>query len=991
MALKTKLELETLDVVYLGQPFVQVATKAITATNLDTVYQAQPFYAVDPAGSVVEEGAAALSSTASIAVTGQVNRDLDAVLQSQATIDVIGSRSRNLDSALSSATDLAVTATKTIDADVYAQADSNLTVSVSRTVDADIYAQSEAALATDLTVVKTGSADLSSDTDVTVSASRNVDADVYAQSEFALAVSATVNRNLAAVLESFTDVTAQGTRERDIDIVAFSESAVSTTALRIRNGEISDLFVETDLSVNVAKTIDADVYAQADFALTAELVKVRTFEATMSSTATVACELSINAQADAVLSTDTDVTVTALRTKSLSADLSSAFTVTADVNYTINADVFTEAEAALTANGGFLFDVPIDLEASAGTLTAAAKVGTFAADLPAVATMTVAVGIKKPASADMSSAVSMSTNGGKLIEVTVGQQGGGVAINGTHLKLTSTASGVDERANNFLISFWANNADGTVLQTSGADNDEETFRISFDATNNRFEVYQRTDWTLNANDNRTIRWNVNSTGWHHYVLYQDFSTFDSTVGLSLPSTTRMTLIVDGVIKPVSAIINNDTTTSINSSISDSIFLRNGSPSTMQWFIGAIPDPLNYAVDPTDINENFTGEIQQFAVWFADGANTWNTAVPNAFDNIEKLYSTSGPLDLGSDGTATGLRAPEVYLRLDDYTDYSDLGALPVTVSWLNLATTYTPTSADNADPYNYPISSIVDLDIEGQVIQTASANINATASLSVTARKSVQIAADVTSTASVDAAALRTKQLAATILAEGFVLAAVGKISDTFVPLVSTSTLSCSATATVNGTANITAATDFTANAVKTTDNDVFLSSEATVLTDAAIVITGEGAFTTSFTSDFTVRKTARANIALNSATDLLAIPYNQNQLAADLFGTFTLTADAVKTVRASSDLSTQATVLANVGKKVAGSAVIQSNGFILVAGDVFKLDPELTYVIEQETRTLVITGEDRELIIDEETRIYVITEETRDYLVEQNTAVNII
>jgi hypothetical protein len=46
MPLPTKTNLETLDIAYLGQPFVQVEAKPLNTQSLDTAYFAQPFSAV---------------------------------------------------------------------------------------------------------------------------------------------------------------------------------------------------------------------------------------------------------------------------------------------------------------------------------------------------------------------------------------------------------------------------------------------------------------------------------------------------------------------------------------------------------------------------------------------------------------------------------------------------------------------------------------------------------------------------------------------------------------------------------------------------------------------------------------------------------------------------------------------------------------------------------------------------------------------------------
>ena len=62
MALPSNTDLATLDVAYLGQPFVQVEAKALSSTTLDIAYLGQPFVAVGP-------GAAPPAATRYILIT----------------------------------------------------------------------------------------------------------------------------------------------------------------------------------------------------------------------------------------------------------------------------------------------------------------------------------------------------------------------------------------------------------------------------------------------------------------------------------------------------------------------------------------------------------------------------------------------------------------------------------------------------------------------------------------------------------------------------------------------------------------------------------------------------------------------------------------------------------------------------------------------------------------------------------------------------------
>jgi hypothetical protein len=51
MALPSNTDLQTLDIAYLGQPFVQVEAKSLDSETLDIAYLGQPFVAVGPSAA----------------------------------------------------------------------------------------------------------------------------------------------------------------------------------------------------------------------------------------------------------------------------------------------------------------------------------------------------------------------------------------------------------------------------------------------------------------------------------------------------------------------------------------------------------------------------------------------------------------------------------------------------------------------------------------------------------------------------------------------------------------------------------------------------------------------------------------------------------------------------------------------------------------------------------------------------------------------------
>jgi hypothetical protein len=275
MALKTKLELETLDVVYLGQPFVQVATTAIVATNLDTVYQAQPFYAVDPAGGVVEEGAAALSSTVTlsadanrikefdIALTsafaptmtviaikniGSVlnivstmsadavrNRSTDITLDSIANFNAQAGITKTVESDISSALTITADAGKLVEADAYLEYEiPNISVDAEKVVEADAYLEYEIPnIFVDVEKIVSASCDQSVAATVSAEILKIISFEINAGSLFSPSITVVATKNSTAILDSAFTFTANIS-----SIIEFASSISSSASLSSNSGKL---------------------------------------------------------------------------------------------------------------------------------------------------------------------------------------------------------------------------------------------------------------------------------------------------------------------------------------------------------------------------------------------------------------------------------------------------------------------------------------------------------------------------------------------------------------------------------------------------------------------------------------------------------------------------------------------------------------------------------------------------------------------------------
>jgi hypothetical protein len=290
---------------------------------------------------------------------------------------------------------------------------------------------------------------------------------------------------------------------------------------------------------------------------------------------------------------------------------------------------------------------------------------------------------------------------------------------------------------------------------------------------------------------------------------------------------------------------------------------------------------------------------------------------------------------------------------------------------------------------NYQVIS--SLTADGRRIKLFDADLNSISNLSASITNTVNADIVCQSQATLQATALRTKQLAANILSEGFVVTAAGKIADFFVPMQVSSTLTVDANTNILG--------------------DVVLSSNSTLLADADVVrsaqinLNSQSGLTAQVNATVSIDAVLQSQAALSAEITTLifvsAALSAEVNLTAQTQGTVTAGANltsntSLQTIgqrRASlnADILSQSNLDASIDRVVTFSSNIQSNGFILVAGRALQLDPYLTYVIEQESRTFVITGESRLFTVAEDSRVYIITEETRDYTVEPNTLVNII
>jgi hypothetical protein len=589
----------------------------------------------------------------------------------------------------------------------------------------------------------------------------------------------------------------------------------------------------------------------------------------------------------------------------------------------------------------------------------------------------------------MTSAVSLSANGGQLIKFETTVNPIGVTPNTSNSDIlggfirATTDTNPNINTGNFVISFWGYCPQGTVFDSRPNDPDGgvlsilHTVVLTGNGNSIEWSSYPPSALYNPGSGLANITLRTNNFGYHHYLICVD--TSQSTNAL------RYRMFRDGVEHSLITATTNNFQLPLGNSYNFMMSTTNTGPvggygEIGDWF------PGSGTFGPSGLTQFFLDYGGSYPIGDASFRNKFYT-----FKN------------LGVDGTLTGLDEPKLYFRLDDKDDLDNGGSLGGSGVWKKYTRTgtfpnftytlndFTATTVNNSIGKIENIADGFDLTSEGQSIQLVTANLNSASSMNVAAKKAVTLNSNISSTASISTAALRTKQLAASILSQGFAVTAAAKVADFFVPMVSSTALTADGNTNTQINVNITSATNMLVSARANRVFNADIASDCELLSDSAVVLTTDVDLNSNFTVAVQVRKTVSPQAQLTSATNLLATPVLGNQLNATLTSAFITSAVGLRTARVAPSLISRATLAARGDRVVRFGANIQSQGFILVAGQVLQLDPELTYVIEQETRTFVITGEDREYIIEEESRVYIVSEETRNYLVEQNTAVNII
>jgi len=900
-------------------------------------------------------------------------------------------------------------------------------------------------------------------TDVTLSSIANISAqaDLFVgytsniTATAAIDIVSTVTRNLTA------DLTAAFTQTQDYTRIRTASIALEPYYLEdyIVDGYFEEGGSAGTLTATAGSLLPGSADIASAFTMSSTVREISGLSADITAVSTVAATTRITASAEIALSASgSELAVTAINatgTVSITSvtALTADFAKTTDTTIPLSSAVTVSAVAAVTA-GGFS-----DLASVATVSATATRIQQSSADISSQCALSAATAITASASTDFSAiatelaATAVNATGtvllesqftltaavGKIVEFSTEDTLSGVAFDNSFWLLESqypeyfdSLYDKNKGSDRFLVAFWGHSLNGTVLDTTptvyGAEH-----RISFNdsqAEPNTVSFYG-VDQLLSS---REIRWyNLPQDGWHHYIFYQYQSAYErqNNEPANYP-TTNIQLYVDGELWTDYQVLYHQKT-NVAATARDAIALwdydtRSGSAQdALIWSIGASIsdwyDQVNSDVNTADDIQLATGAITQFVAY-------WQQYTPDITDSAVrlKLYN-QGWVNLGEQGTTSGLNRPNVYIGLTRGSDNQQRGLLRPSLSESaqgNILPTddnyahfdarlqrrtktnsYTPTWSNNVySNTGYRAGSATDIfapGLLGYFILTAApttalfaiAPLSVTATLTATTGLLLTGTAAITSTATVvcgpnytaaysaDLASqftqttLQTKftGYAADLSSQFTIEARVESSTDFLIDDYSQFTLVCNATLIppVRATADLSSQATLTAQVGFVKQATADLSSLATVTADATVIPPIRA--TADLSSQFTV--TARPGFFKDSGSIALSAQASivcNNQIFADI-GRTTLAARATMTVAPVKLVN----VTANFTSIVSELALI----------DVFNILPELQIKVPAESRTKRVTAESRLYTPAQETRRKKVRAESRILAVEEENHLN--
>ena len=793
-----------------------------------------------------------------------------------------------------------------------------------------------------------------------------------ANSNLTLSTSADRFRNTDSSISSAADISVVAVKAFGSNTALSSAFDQSATVTRIQSAA-SDLNSNFEIEASVARTRDDSAIISSEFAQSTVAARTRDLDSTQSSNFSQSVTVVKIHPGVANLTSTSMLVADAVKTTDV--------LVSATVETTVNAQAVKTVDS--TVNAGALFTPNVDINAQLAGV----------ALLESTATMSIAV--TRTRSFD---------NTGKFRGIAISTANNS-DDQGPFLRLTASRPAVEC----FVVSAWVHDPVGTLVDFDGYPTQlRNTLRISGASGVPTFTYYSdgitseqqlvgggAVSWKLaEAPLRQTLK------GWNHYLLRVNTAEATNNLKYQLYFNGRLltpsvSTVVSGNFTPTTAPVNLGIRASTRLNLARDTYETNVSGATGPEYTGVLGGLGN-----TGDGHGPAG-LYQFWFDYKDTDVSASDFPVNDPEYRQRFFQGGMPVDMGTQGTLTGLAQPKAYVKLDDHTDISQGGTLSTdTGNWQWL--TGVPFVTAGSTVYSIQPYTATELDTMGGdpgagnptklgstrsdffitatlVGVTAFAtNLQATTALSVEGIKISGITDTLLSEFNLTASANISAGLFSNFVSEFNVNADVERFRLTAAALTSEFTLIASAGFRQQFASDL--ASEFAFDATTTIIDPI--RAEADLNADSTVIVA------------VTRIKPLLSSMSAETELDAAATIIDPIRAEADLLSESTLAVDALKIVQATSDVNSVFAVSANVSVtvgiitevqaqvaleaeafKATGIAptTLQVNGFVLTAGDVINFDPFLTLKIKQETRGLIIDPENRVISIEQETRLNII------------------
>lgn len=839
--------------------------------------------------------------------------------------------------------------------------------------------------------LRTSASTLASTTTLTTIIGSIKEFEIDAGALFTPTVDADVTLAGVALLETAVTQTATAVKTTDVDSQQSAQATVSAQGT-VTAGLSGDITSTATVLADVERirTTDATLASQATQSTTN--IRIRFADSQLDTTASITANNDTLRLAEAALSSAVTQTTATDRIRDLSSAMANAVTVTATATRIQNTDASLASSASTTATAVKITDIISTQSVTTLMGTFAVKTVDATPQLDSIATQLTVAFINATGTVLLESVATMTVAPTRIMELEIEPPIVGIELGSAWLQYIDRNTGpLPYQEDEFLISFWAYSPSGTILSmdpTSVVD-----YQNEITVSGNQL-IY--TGWRPGTNstgytDTRTITFSgINTTGWHHYVLYQAQEISDYT-----SSTTNVRLWVDNQeISSSVAVYEDGSSPTQVATDRINLWFSELQQDELMWLIGANITGYSFTFNHIYGANLATGGFKQLVAYWGDDTPDYTDSAVRA-----KLYDTV-PQDLGLDGTATGLSQPNIYIPMDDYIDIAQLGSIKDsetqdTLEWREIDQIINLSNPRLYSTKTYDLSAN-DLFSRGLTgifrmptailtgLQTFQAVMSASAALTNIISKTTGYSAALTATASLTTDISTTRLVSADLTATASLACQVSKITGYSATLTAIADLDAEsgfvrvAYADMPAVAELLVGIDVIpptraeANLLAT----VTMTALVETFTDATAlqVVFGE------LTCEATVIPPIRIDAVLSSEFTLSAIIGSIEQFAVLTVSTGTLSAEPYRTRPYQADLTVIgiATTDTTFSKFTGIIAQLPAIASTLTVGDVINIDPCRTITVEQETRTIRILPETRIITVEQETRINIIKCEER-------------